>query len=107
MVTAFVSILGTIKVAPLMVSSQTNTDRVIPYITTAIPFFLLQMGVEKFCIWAANIGEHSPAAKYDLADSWSSANAGWMQQLAIKIILEPLVHGGAFIFVYETFKVHN
>ena len=51
---------------------------------------------------AAGIAEHSPASAYDLADSWSSSNSGFMQQLFVKIVLKPVAGGGMYIWVYNS-----
>lgn len=73
----------------------------LPYVVAAIPFFFLQMAVEFVVIRVSGIDKHSPAARYDFADSWSSVSAGGMQQLFVKLVVSPVAKGGAYIWVHE------
>lgn len=60
----------------------------IGYVLASVPFFFLLMALEVLIQHLS--GLPSPAAKYSLADSWSSIAAGMVQRLFKAVIYKPL-----------------
>ena len=70
--------------------AQVTLETVPKYVVAAFPLFVVQLLVEMFVLAATRSQPQSAAAKYSLADTWSSLSAGVCSQLSGVLLVEPL-----------------